>query len=124
MEEVQITPSGFKRLVQEDLTRQNKVQDEVTDFHIECKESPREVVERKIVEGREEETIKKAASEYKKEATEYKERDTANRAAIFGSGEKEIYNQSKEKKKIKEGKGNKVIGGQSDIRTFMDSPIV
>ena len=94
------------------------------DFHIESKESLREVVERRFVEGREDETIKKAASEYKKAATEYKERDTANTAAIFGSGEKEIYNQSKEKKKIKEGKGNKVIGGQSDIRTFMDSPIV
>ena len=99
MEEVQITPSGFKRLVQEDLTRQNKVPDEVIDFHLERKESLREVVERKFVEGREDETIKKAASEYKKAATEYKERDTANTAAIFGSGER-IYNQSK-----KEGKG-------------------
>ena len=70
------------------------------DFHIESKESLREVVERRFVEGREDETIKKAASEYKKAATEYKERDTANTAAIFGSGEKEIYNQSE-----KEGKG-------------------
>ena len=63
MKEVQITPSGFKRLVQEELTRQNKVQDEVIDFHIECKEPPREVVGRTIVEGREEETITKEASE-------------------------------------------------------------
>ena len=75
MEEVEITPSGFKRLVQEDLTRRNKVQDEVIDFHIQSTEPPSEVVERKIVEGREEESIKKAASEYKKVATEYKQRD-------------------------------------------------
>ena len=100
---MQITPSGFKRLVQEDLTRRNKVQDEVIDFHIESKEPQREVVERKIVEGREKETIKKAASVYKEAATEYKERDTGNTAAIFGSGEKEIYNQSKKEGK---GKGN------------------
>ena len=63
LKEVQITPSGFKRLVQEELTRQNKVQDEVIDFRIECKEPPREVVGRTIVEGREEETITKEASE-------------------------------------------------------------
>ena len=75
MEEVEVTPSGFKRLVQEDLTRRNKVQDEVIDFHIQSTEPPSEVVERKIVEGREEESIKKAASEYKKAATEYKQRD-------------------------------------------------
>ena len=75
MEEVEVTPSGFKRLVQEDLTRRNKVQDEVIDFHIQSTEPPSEVVERKIVEGREEENIKKAASEYKKAATEYKQRD-------------------------------------------------
>ena len=75
MEEVEVTPSGFKRLVQEDLTRRNKVQDEVIDFHIQSAEPPSEVVERKIVEDREEESIKKAASEYKKAATEYKQRD-------------------------------------------------
>ena len=83
MKEVQITPSGFKRLVQEELTRRNKVevevQDEVIDFHIESKEPPREVVERTIVEGREEETITKEASEYKKAATECKQRDTTKK---------------------------------------------
>ena len=63
LKEVQITPSGFKRLVQEELTRQNKVQDEVIDFYTECKEPPREVVGRTIVESREEETIAKEASE-------------------------------------------------------------
>ena len=76
MEEVEVTPSGFKRLVQEDLTRRNKVQDEVIDFHIQSTEPPSEVVERKIVEGREEESIKKAASEYKKAASEYKKAAT------------------------------------------------
>ena len=82
MEEVEITPSGFKRLVQEDLTRRNKVQDEVIDFHIQSTEPPSEVVERKIVEGREEEGIKKAASEYKKVATEYKQRDKTKKKVM------------------------------------------
>ena len=82
MEEVEITPSGFKRLVQEDLTRRNKVQDEVIDFHIQSTEPTSEVVERKIVEGREEESIKKAASEYKKVATEYKQRDKTKKKVM------------------------------------------
>ena len=90
MEEEQITSSGFRRLVQENLSRRNKVQDKVIDFPIESKEPPREVAGRKIAEGRQEETINKAISGHKKAATEYKERNTA-----------EIYNQIK-----KEGKGN------------------
>ena len=89
-EEEQIISSGFRILVQENLTRRNKVQDEVIDFPIESKKPPREVAGRKTAEGRQEETIKKAISGHKKAATEYKERDTA-----------EIYNQSKKK-----GKGN------------------
>ena len=93
MEEVQIKPSGFKRLVQEDLIRRNKVQDEVIDFLIESKEPPREVVARKTVEGREKETIKKAALEYKKAATEYRQRDTTNKE---GKGNQE------EKKRVEE----------------------
>ena len=55
---------------------------------------------------REGEAIKKAATLYKKSAIEYKKRDTTNTTATIGSGEKEIYNQSKETSKRKEGKGN------------------
>ena len=88
LEEVQITPSGFKRLVHKDLIRRNKIQDEVIDFLIESKEPPREVVERKTVEGREKETIKKAALEYKKAATEYRQIDTTNKESKGNQEEK------------------------------------
>ena len=97
MEEVQITPSGFKRLVQENLTRRNKVQDEVVDFHIESKEPPREVVERKIAEGREEKTINKAASEHKKAASEHKERETTE---IYNQKKKEGERSQEDKKRV------------------------
>lgn len=58
MEEIQITLSGLKRLVQEILTKRGKVQDEVINFYVESKDPAREVFESKVAEVREGKTIK------------------------------------------------------------------
>ena len=58
LEEIQITLSGLKRLVQEILTKRGKVQDEVINFYVESKDPAREVFQRKVVEVREGKTIK------------------------------------------------------------------
>ena len=102
MEEVQIIQSGFKTLVQEDLTKRHKVQNEFIDFQVECKAPARAVVERKV-----EDVMKgNAASEYKNTTIKDRERDAPNTTAMFDSGEKEICDQSKEQSKTKEGREN------------------